>query len=343
METGISSNFLKIMKNDVIIAIDLMGGDNKIAVPIEGMQGFLESITSNVKFLAYGTKEAKFSIPSSLVKNIEFIESEGYIKSDDDPVMAMRRGRNTSMFMAIKSVSDSLSQASVSAGNTGALMSISKLCFKTLEGIDRPAIATIIPTVKSSTLLLDMGANLECEPKNLYEFAIMGQAFVSSVFGVSNPTVGILNIGTEENKGTALVRNSYIMFKDKFKSEIFCGFVEGDKLTTGNVNVVVTDGYSGNIALKTMEGIGKMMSRSLKQHFKQSIFSKIGYLFARRSLMQFAEEFDPNNYNGALFLGLNGISIKSHGSANAKGFKNAINVAYKLAQNDVISKIKSKM
>jgi glycerol-3-phosphate acyltransferase PlsX len=327
---------------NIKLAVDLMGGDNKISVPLEGMNRFLEEV-KDVKFLAYGTKEAREKLPAGLSGNIEFIESETYISSNDDPILAMRRGRNSSMFMAIKSVSEGLTNASISAGNTGALMAISKLCFKTLEGIDRPAIATMLPTMGECTLLLDMGANLECEPKNLYEFAIMGQAFVQSVYGINEVTVSILNIGTEENKGTNLVKNSYVLFKEKFSSSIFKGFIEGDKLTSGLVNVIVTDGYCGNMAIKTMEGIGKTIGASLKETFRSSFLAKIGYLFARSSLKKFSEKFDPNNYNGALFLGLNGISIKSHGSATAKGFMNAINVAYKLSKNDITKQIKENL
>lgn len=327
---------------DIKLAVDLMGGDNKITVPLEGMVSFLEKVR-NVTFLAYGTKEVKQYLPAGLSKNIRFIESETYIASDDDPIQAMRRGRNSSMFMAIKSVSEGETHASISAGNTGALMAISKLCFKTLEGIDRPAIATMLPTTGECTLLLDMGANLECEPKNLYEFAIMGQAFVRSVYGIKDATVSILNIGTEENKGTNLVKNAYSLFKEKFPPFIFKGFIEGDKLTNGLVNVIVTDGYCGNLAIKTMEGIGKTMGASLKEVFKGSFLGKIGYLFVCGALYKFSEKFNPNNYNGALFLGLNGISIKSHGSATAKGFENAINVAYKLVQSDITNQIKENL
>jgi glycerol-3-phosphate acyltransferase PlsX len=323
----------------VVLSIDLMGGDNKIIVPIQGMKNFIKE-NKNVKFLAFGTLEAKHQIPLELLPFVTFIQSESYITSDDDPILAMRRGKNSSMFMAIEAVNKGEANACVSAGNTGALMAISKLCFRTLEGIDRPAIATIIPTLKDFTLLLDMGANIECEPKNLHQFAIMGQAFVSSLCGIKEPTVGILNIGTEENKGTPLVRNSYTLFKENFSSNVFKGFIEGNELMAGNCNVIVTDGFSGNIALKTMEGAGKMIAGQLKHFLSSSILSKIGYLIAKPSLKEFREKFDPNNYNGAMFLGLNGISIKSHGSANVKGFKNAINVAYRLAENDIISQIK---
>lgn len=330
------------MKN-IIISIDLMGGDNSITAPIDGITKFLSEVTQDVKFLAYGTKEAKSHISSEIANKVEFIESESYIKSDDDPILAMRRGRDSSMFMAIKSVSDGASNASVSSGNTGALMAISKLCFKTLQGIQRPAIATIIPTTKDFTLLLDMGANIECSPENLYEFAFMGQAFFSSVSGIQNPTVGILNIGTEENKGTALVKESYKLFKERFSPEVFKGFVEGDKLVIGIANVVVTDGFSGNIALKTLEGGAKMLSFHLKQAFQESLLAKLGYLLAKPALIKLKERCDPNSYNGAMFLGLNGISVKSHGSANAKGFKNAIDVAYKLVKNNIIEQISAKI
>lgn len=322
----------------IVISVDLMGGDDKINTPALGIAEFLKT-SKDVKFLAFGTKEAQSSVQHLIGENLEFVESESYISSEDDPLLAMRRGKNTSMFMAIKSVSEGIASASVSSGNTGALMAISKLCFRTLEGIDRPAIATIIPTMKDFTLCLDMGANLECEPRNFYEFALMGQAFVSSLCDIKNPSVGILNIGTEEIKGTNLVKSSYYLFKDKFSSEIFKGYIEGDKLMKGDVNVVVTDGFSGNIALKTMEGAGKMMGGELKKSLSSSILGKLAYLIAKPVFENFKEKFNPNNYNGAMFLGLNGISIKSHGSADFKGFKNAISVAYKLAKNDIISKI----
>jgi glycerol-3-phosphate acyltransferase PlsX len=325
---------------EIVLSVDLMGGDNKIKVPSEGMRWFLKETKKPVKFLAFGIKEAESAITSDLKPFVKFIESEGYIKSDDDPILAMRRGKNSSMFMAINSVAEGLAKASISSGNTGALMAISKLCFRTLEGIDRPAIATIVPTSKDFTLLLDMGANTECEPKNLYEFAFMGQAFVSSVCAIKEPTVGILNIGTEENKGRALERNALAVFREKFPSHVLKEFVEGNDIMTGNCNVIVTDGFCGNIALKTMEGAGRMIGGQLKSSIASSILGKLGYLIAKSCFIKFKERFDPNNYNGAMFLGLNGISIKSHGSANAKGFKNAIEVAYNLAQNDIISKIK---
>jgi glycerol-3-phosphate acyltransferase PlsX len=326
--------------NEMILSIDLMGGDDKIFTPVEGIKLFLKEVDTSVKFLAFGTKEAEKYITEDIKPFVEFIESESYITSDDDPVLSMRRGQKSSMFMAIKAVSEGRANACVSSGNTGALMAISKFCFKTLEGIDRPAIATILPTQKDFTLLLDMGANAECEPKNLYQFAFMGQAFVASVCGISNPTVGILNIGTEEKKGNALVKNSFTLFQEKFSQDIFKGFIEGDKLMHGDCNVIVTDGFSGNIALKTMEGVGKMMAGTLKQMLASSMLGKIGYLIGKPVFTKFREKFDPNNYNGAMFLGLNGISIKSHGSANPKGFKNAIKVAYNLSRNNIISKIK---
>jgi glycerol-3-phosphate acyltransferase PlsX len=325
---------------EIVLSIDLMGGDNKITAPIEGMRLFAKESKNKVKFLAFGTKESKEHITEDLKPFTTFFESESYIKSDDDPVLAMRRGKNSSMFMAIDAVAKGQANASISAGNTGALMAISKLCFRTLEGIDRPAIATIIPTQKSFTLLLDMGANTECEAKNLYEFAFMGQAFVSSVCGIEKPSVGILNIGTEENKGRILEKNALALFKEKFSPDILKNFVEGNDIMTGNCNVIVTDGFCGNIALKTMEGAGKLMGGQLRSSISSSILGKIGYLIAKSCFAKFKERFDPNNYNGAMFLGLNGISIKSHGSANPKGFKNAIKVAYNLAENDIISKIK---
>jgi glycerol-3-phosphate acyltransferase PlsX len=325
---------------DIILSVDLMGGDNKIVVPLEGMRWFLKESKKPVKFLAFGTEEAESSITKDLKPFIEFIKSENYIKSDDDPILAMRRGKNSSMFMAIDAVAQGKAKASISSGNTGALMAISKLCFRTLEGIDRPAIATIVPTSKDFTLLLDMGANTECEAKNLYEFAFMGQAFVSSVCGIKEPTVGILNIGTEENKGRTLEKTALSLFREKFPKHILKDFVEGNDIMAGNCNVIVTDGFCGNIALKTMEGAGKMMGGQLKSSISSSILGKIGYLIAKSCFDKFKERFDPNNYNGGMFLGLNGISIKSHGSANAKGFKNAIGVAYRLAENDIISKIK---
>ena len=245
------------------------------------------------------------------------------------------------MGMAINAVKEQAADAALSGGNTGALMAMSKLALRTMPGIDRPALAALLPTLADTDLvMLDLGANTECDAQNLVQFAVMGSAYARTVLSIPKPRVKLLNIGTEELKGTdelkeaaALLREAdYLPFK-------FDGFTEGDQLSRGNVDVVVTDGFSGNIALKTAEGTARFVTDLLRRAFKSSLRSKAGFALSQPALNLLKVHLDPNNHNGAVFLGLNGLVVKSHGGANPKGVANAINVACGMVSNDIIRKI----
>ena len=243
------------------------------------------------------------------------------------PSHVLRQGRNTSMRLAIDAVKDGRASAAVSAGNTGALMALAKFVLKTLPGIERPAIASLMPTRRSETVVLDLGANTECDADNLVQFAVMGEVFARAVLGIAKPTVGLLNIGTEDVKGNDTLRDAAAALRSSPLAIEFRGFVEGTDLASGKVDVVVTDGFTGNVALKAAEGAVGLYAQFLREAFKSSLLSKLGYLLAKPALELLRRRLDPRRYNGAMFLGLNGIVVKSHGGTDAVGFANAIGVA----------------
>jgi glycerol-3-phosphate acyltransferase PlsX len=243
------------------------------------------------------------------------------------------------MRLAINAVANGEAAGIVSAGNTGALMALAKFVLKTLPGIDRPAIATYYPTQRSASVMLDLGANVECDENNLVQFAVMGEVFARNILNLEQPSIGLLNIGTEVLKGNDAVRKASAILQNSDLPIKFYGFVEGDDICAGTVDVVVTDGFTGNVALKTAEGAARMITQALKNSMMSSIFAKLGMLLARSQLREFRERFDPRRYNGAMFVGLNGICVKSHGSTDAIGFANAIGVAINLIErgfNEII-------
>ena len=325
----------------ITIAIDLMGGDKAPKSTIEGLKIALEN-HKDVHFLCFGSSVTIKKARRSLGNRCEFFESNDDISAEDKVSIAVRK-KESSMSLAIKATQEGKSHATISSGNTGALMSISKLYYRTIEEITRPAICTVIPTINSVSVLLDMGANTECSPQNFLEFGIMGSAFLKSAFNIENPTVGILNIGTEENKGTALVQEAYTLFQNSPLSRNFIGFIEGDTLHHGKTNVIVTDGFTGNIVLKAMEGSGKTMKFFLKKYLMSSILGKIAVAIAYPCFKKIQKKIDPNNYNGAMFLGLNGITVKSHGSSNAKGFANAIATTCNLVESGINEQLRSEI
>lgn len=326
----------------VTLAVDLMGGDKAPKATIEGIKEALKR-NENVSFICFGSCEAINKAKHILHTNrCEFVESSDDILASDKVSIAMRK-KQSSMSLCLKATQEGKADASVSSGNTGALMAISKLYFRTIDGISRPAICTVIPTIESTSVLLDMGANAECTAENLLEFAIMGSAFVKGAFGVSNPTVGIINIGEEETKGTPLVQGAYHLFKQSIIAKNFSGFIEGDELHNGKVNVIVTDGFTGNVVLKTMEGSGKTMKYFLQHYMLESILGKLALLIGFPCFKKIKSKIDPNKYNGAMFLGLNGIAVKSHGSSNAEGFANAIEVAYNLVVSNINTTVKEEI
>lgn len=264
------------------------------------------------------------------------------VASDDKPSHVLRRGRNTSMRLAIDAVANGEAQAVVSSGNTGALMAMAKFVLRTLPGIERPAIASFLPTQKGETVVLDLGANVECDARNLVQFAVMGANLAHSALGRHRPRVGLLNVGVEDVKGHDEVKAAAEMLRAVNNPPFeFVGFVEGNDIGGGSVDVIVTDGFTGNIALKTVEGTAKLMSSLLRSAFQRSIFTKIGYLFASAGLAMLRDRMDPRFYNGGVMLGLNGIAVKSHGGTDDVGFASALELAIDMAQDRLIDRIKA--
>ena len=329
--------------NKIKISLDAMGGDNAPEIVVEGASE-AKVRYPDIEFIFFGNKKILYPLIDNKhnLSESEIVHTMEFIKPNDKPSNVIRRGANTSMALAIKSVKNQ-SSAMVSAGNTGALMAFSKLFLKTISGINRPAIAACFPTKRGEVCMLDLGANIECDKNNLIQFALMGQAFAKIVIGIKNPKVSLLNIGEEEIKGLSYIQEASEILKNLSKIINYCGYVEGDRITDGLVDVIVTDGFTGNIALKTAEGTASFFTNSLKESLKKSIFSKLGYFLAKKSLEGFRAHMDPRKYNGAVFLGLNGVVVKSHGGTDSFGFANAIGVAYDMAKYNFIEDLKKKL
>ncbi len=317
------------------IALDSMGGDFGPEVIVAGAAAAQKKL-SNAKFLFFGD-EAKIQIELKKYSDLQsvstIIHTDKKILSSDKPSTAIRNSKDTSMRLAIESVADGRANSVVSAGNTGALMALSKMILKTLPDIERPAIASVFPTMTQPTVMLDLGANLECDENVLVQFAMLGATYARVVMGIENPTVGLLNIGTEDMKGHDEIRAAAAILSSIKFHGTYHGFVEGNDITKGTVNVVVTDGFTGNVALKTAEGTGKLTAHILREAFQSSLFAKLGYLFASGAMGRLKARLDPQKYNGGMFLGLNGVAVKSHGSSNVLGTENAILVAANLVSN----------
>ena len=329
------------MKRAITIALDCMGGDGAPANEIAGAAIARERYP-HVRFLLYGRAEAIEPLlrrDPALAAASEVRATDGVVAMDAKPSQVVRRGRETSMGRAIAAVADGEADVAVSAGNTGALMGLAKLMLKTMPGIDRPALATLIPTYAGESAMLDLGANAECGENNLVEFAIMGAAFARTTLGLERPSVALLNIGSEEMKGTDTLRLAAERLKNADLPLAFAGFVEGDKIPFGTVDVVVTDGFTGNVALKTLEGTARFIAELIGDAFRSSPMAKLGYLLARRGIQQLRSHLDPNRHNGAVMLGLNGLVVKSHGSANAEGIATAIGVAADMARHELVKLI----
>jgi glycerol-3-phosphate acyltransferase PlsX len=265
--------------------------------------------------------------------------TDAVVRADDRPSQALRRSRDSSMGLAIQAVGEQRADVAVSAGNTGALMAMSKFMLKTMPGIERPALIGLLPTTRGTSVMLDLGANVECDEDNLVQFAIMGAAYARAILHLKRPSVGLLNVGVEELKGSESVRAAAEKLRAMELPFDFVGFVEGDGMGSGVVDVFVTDGFTGNVALKTTEGVARFIAGLLGQAFRSSLFSKIGYLFVARAMKALQARLDPNKYNGGVFMGLNGLVVKSHGSSNAEGFASAIKVAADMVHDDIIHHI----
>ena len=325
------------------IAIDAMGGDEGVPVMIAGA-ALARHRHENFQFLLVGDET---QIKSALDKHpnlraaSEILHSDVVVTPDDKVSAALRKAKTSSMGMAINAVKSGIASAAVSAGNTGALMATAKLALRTMPGIDRPALSALLPTLEDTdVVMLDLGANTECEAKNLVQFAVMGAAYSRIIFGFDRPRVRLLNIGTEELKGTEELRDAAQHLRDATGLHMdFQGFVEADKINRGECDVVVCDGFTGNIALKSIEGTARFVTDLLRRAFTSSIRSKFGFLVSRPATELLRHHLDPNNHNGAVFMGLNGVVVKSHGSATIKGVANAVEVAARLVEEDITARI----
>lgn len=327
---------------NIVLAIDGMGGDDAPEIVVEGLkQARLRHL--DVEFLLTGDEAVLTPLVEAagdtVKNNTTILHAPDQVNMDDKPSQAVRRGRQTSMWQAIHQVREGKALAAVSAGNTGALMAMSKIQLRTLEGIDRPAIASLWPTVNGECIVLDLGANVESDADQLVQFAIMGSAFSRILTGVDTPTVGLLNIGTEELKGHDEIRAAATMLQASDLPIEFKGFVEGDGISQGLVDVVVTDGFTGNIALKTAEGTARLIQTYLKQALTRSWVTKLGALIASTAFEVLRGKLDPRAHNGGVFLGLNGIVVKSHGGTDALGFASAIDAAVDMAKSDLSDRI----
>ncbi len=324
------------------ISVDAMGGDNAPNMAIEAINLNLAR-HPGVRFLLFGRERQLTPLLEQYanVKSVaEIRDTIDVVGSGEKPSVALRTGRQSSMRRAIDAVGAGEADAVVSAGNTGALMAMAKFVLKTLPGVDRPAIATVFPTRRGRTVMLDLGANVECDENNLVQFAIMGEVFSRKVLGLERPTVGILNIGEEDLKGNVAVKKAAAILQESNLSFHFNGFVEGTDIGSGTVDVIVTDGFTGNVALKTVEGTSKLFSYYLKTALTSSPMARMGALLAGPALRKLRKNVDPRQHDGAMFLGLNGVCVKSHGGTDALGFSNAVHVAVELVRDRVNEGIK---
>jgi glycerol-3-phosphate acyltransferase PlsX len=333
------------MSQEIVLALDAMGGDFAPRMVVRGAN-LARVRHPNVRFLLFGDQAALAPLLKrygKLAQSSEVRHTAEVIGAADKPGQALRKGRNSSMRLAIEAVGEGRAHGVVSAGNTGALMAISKLVLKTLPGIHRPAMGSIFPTQRGESVILDLGANLECDAANLVQFAVMGEVFARAVLGVGRPSVGLLNVGSEELKGGETLRQAAGTLRGSGLPMNFHGFIEGDDIAAGTVDVVVTDGFSGNVALKTAEGTARLYTEFLKVAFKRSVLARIAYLLARPALRKLREQLDPRCYNGAMFLGLNGVAVKSHGGTDHKGFATALDMAIDMVGQGVNSKIMAEL
>jgi glycerol-3-phosphate acyltransferase PlsX len=330
------------LSESVTIALDAMGGAGAPGIVVDGADLASERFP-DARFLLFGADDEIRPLlakrPRLGAKAVLHHTGERVL-DDAKPSAALRGGRNSSMRLAIDAVADGRADGVVSAGNTGALMAMAKFVLKTLPGIDRPAIASFVPTRRGESVMLDLGANIECDAENLVQFALMGDVFARTVFGLIAPTVGLLNVGAEELKGNDAVREAGAQLRSGITPIRFHGFIEGDDIGAGTVDVVVTDGFTGNVAVKTVEGTAKLFCEFLEAAFRHSPAARIGYVFARSSLKKLRTRLDPRRYNGAMFLGLGGIAVKSHGSTDAFGFANAVCVAIDMKVNGFLDKMR---
>ena len=331
------------MSKNITIAVDAMGGDGSPKKIIDGIAHHNRN-SKSIFYKIFGDKEKILSnLPSGLSKDVyEIFDTKNNVKGSDTPLEAAKRGKDTSMWLAIESVKNKEADAIISAGNTGALLVIAKLNLKMIENIDKPALSALWPNEKGMSVVLDLGANIECSDKNLIDFAVMGSSVFKSLYPNEIAKVALLNIGSEEMKGNEVIKETYQKLNRIKSSDYeFKGYIEGNNLMKGDVNVIVSDGFTGNIALKTAEGTANFITKELKKTFTNNIIGKLSGLINYFNFKKFKKRLDPRLYNGAIFIGLDSPVIKSHGATDYIGFSNSLSVCEKIVRGDLISKIKS--
>ncbi len=338
------------MKKKITIAIDAMGGDNSPDKVIEGVSYFLKKNSKNNDFVLnlFGNQQKIkekldfYKISSNLIK---ISHTDSVVSDKETPLTAIKNSKDTSMWNCIKSQLNGDSDISLSAGNTGVLLVISRMILKMMDKVSKPALAGLWPSKKNLNVVLDLGANIECDDKNLVDFAELGSALFKSLFPNETSKVSLLNVGSEEIKGTEILKTTYKKLSELSGDNnfIFNGYIEGNEIMSGNSNVIVTDGFTGNIALKTAEGTAKFITDNLKKSLTENILTKISLIFSYFSLKRFKKKLDPRKYNGAIFLGLNGPVVKSHGGTDALGFYFSIDLCYKIIKGNLMKQIKNNL
>jgi glycerol-3-phosphate acyltransferase PlsX len=328
------------------LAVDAMGGDKGPSMVIAGAHKVvMDTPTRDIHFTFYGdlpTIQTELSRYPQLAARSTVVHADKIITSDLKPSLAVRSGRHSNLGMAIDSVAQGVNHGVVSAGNTGAYMALSKIILKTLPGIDRPAIPATLPSVRGQSVVLDLGANVDCPPAQLVQFAIMGEALAHILLGAPNPSIGLLNIGAEELKGSATVQEAATLIRN-IAGLNFKGFVEGDDIAAGTTDVIVTDGFTGNVALKSIEGTARLMRHFLTQAFTQNMLTRLLYLLVSPVMGTLKKRIDPRVYNGAVFLGLKHVAVKSHGGTDFVGFAHAIDVAIRMIEQNLPYKIEQRL
>ena len=338
------------MSKKISIAIDAMGGDNSPNKTIAGIKIFLDKYKTKDDFILniFGKEKEiknivnKYKISSN---QINIINSNFVVSDEEKPLTAVKNSKNTSMWDCIQHQLDGKSDISLSAGNTGVLLVISRMILKMINDVNKPALAGLWPNENGMNVVLDLGANIECSDQNLVDFAELGSALFRSLFPNEKPKVSLLNVGSEEMKGTEMLKIASQRLRNLSNQDnfIYQGYIEGNNIMSGISNVIVTDGFTGNVALKTAEGTAKFITNNLKKNLTESIFSKISLLFSYFSLKKFKDKLDPRKYNGAIFLGLNGPVVKSHGGIDSIGFYHSIDLCYKIIKGDLMSQIRKNL
>ena len=330
------------MSEMIKIAVDAMGGDNSPKKIIDGIIHNHQYDKNNF-YKIFGDKKKIQSLINTKVNNnnFEIINTLNKVNSEDSPLEAAKKGKDTSMWLAVESVKNKSCDIVISAGNTGALLVISKLNLKMIENIDKPALSALWPNKNGMSVVLDLGANIECSPKNLFDFSLMGAALYRSLYS-NIPNVALLNIGSEELKGNETIKETFKLLNNKKTQDFnFSGYIEGNELMNGNVNVIVSDGFTGNVALKTAEGTANFITSELKKALNGNLIGKISSLLNISNLKKFKKRLDPRHYNGAIFIGLDSPVVKSHGGTDFIGFSNSLDVCSRIIKGNLIEKIKN--